>query len=89
MLIFTRRRDEAIMIGDGIEVKVLRVGQDVVRIGIDAPSEVAVHRREIYEQIRAENRSAAQAVGQAATLADRVRKVAQSSSSDPRDLQKS
>lgn len=89
MLIFTRRRDEAIMIGDGIEVKVLRVGQDVVRIGIDAPSEVAVHRREIYEQIRAENLAAAQAVGQAATLADRVRKVAHPSSPDHRDIQKS
>lgn len=89
MLIFTRRRDEAIMIGDGIEVKVLRVGQDVVRIGIDAPREVAVHRREVYEQIRAENRAAAQAVGQVATLADRVRQVARSSSSDPSDVSKS
>ena len=75
MLIFTRRRDEAIMIGDGIEVKVLRVGQDVVRIGIDAPPEVAVHRREIYEQIRAENRAAAKSVGQVARLTDRVREV--------------
>lgn len=88
MLIFTRRRDEAIMIGDGIEVKVLRVGQDVVRIGIDAPPEVAVHRREIYEQIREENRAAAQAAGQVATLADRVRKVAQPSSSDRRTVSK-
>ena len=88
MLIFTRRRDEAIMIGDGIEVKVLRVGQDVVRIGIDAPPEVAVHRREIYEQIRAENRAAARAVGQVATLADTVRKVKTHTTSDHRDVVK-
>ena len=74
-MVFTRRRDEAIMIGDGIEVKVLRVGKDVVRIGIDAPAEVAVHRGEIYEQIRAENRAAAQATRQVAALADRVREL--------------
>lgn len=76
------------MIGDGIEVKVLRVGQDVVRIGIDAPPEVAVHRREIYEQIRAENQAAAQAAGQVATLADRVRKVTQPSVSALADQSK-
>ena len=87
-MVFTRRRDEAIMIGDGIEVKVLRVGKDVVRIGIDAPAEVAVHRREIYEQIRAENRAAAQATRQVAALADRVREVTRSSSLDPHDLSK-
>ena len=73
MLIFTRRRDEAIMIGDGIEVTVLRVGRDSVRIGIEAPSEVAVHRREIYDLIRAENQAAAQATPRAVTLAKRVR----------------
>ncbi len=76
------------MIGDGIEVKVLRVGKDVVRIGIDAPAEVAVHRGEIYEQIRAENRAAAQATRQVAALADRVREVTRSSSLDPHDLSK-
>lgn len=72
MLIFTRRRDEAIMIGDGIQVTVLRVGKEAVRIGIDAPMEVAVHRREIYEQIREENRAAAQATKRAVNVAKRV-----------------
>ena len=73
MLIVTRRRDEAIMIGDKIRVTVLRVGKDAVRIGIDAPAEVAVHRHEIYDQIRAENRAAAQATAHVANLAERVR----------------
>ena len=59
MLVFTRRRDEAVMIGDGIEVRVLRVGKDGVRLGIVAPPEVRVHRREVYDQITAANRSAA------------------------------
>ncbi|MEP7305630.1 MAG: carbon storage regulator CsrA [Acidobacteriota bacterium] len=59
MLVFTRKRDEAIMIGDGIEIRVLRTGRDGVKIGVTAPAAVAVHRREIYDLIRAENEVAA------------------------------
>ena len=47
MLVFTRKRHEAIVIGDGIEVRILRVGRDGVRLGVTAPSSVSVHRREI------------------------------------------
>ena len=59
MLVFTRRRGEAIVIGDGIEIHVLRIGRDGVRIGVAAPDNVPVHRQEIYEQICAANRAAA------------------------------
>jgi len=59
MLVFTRKVDEAIVIGEGIEVKVLRVGRDSVRIGVSAASHVPVHRREVYDQIRAANAAAA------------------------------
>jgi carbon storage regulator len=59
VLVFTRKREEAIIIGDGIEVRVLRVGQDSVKIGVTAPPSVAVHRQEIYDLIRAENEVAA------------------------------
>ena len=59
MLVFTRKRGESIIIGDGIEIRVLRVGHDGVRLGVTAPSVVAVHRGEIYEVICAANRSAA------------------------------
>ena len=62
MLVFTRKRHEAIMIGDGIEIRVLRVGKDGVRIGVSAPASVSVHRREVYDQIRDENRIAARTV---------------------------
>lgn len=55
MLVFTRRRDEAIVIGDGIEIRVLRSGRDGVKLGVTAPPSVSVHRREIYDLIRAEN----------------------------------
>jgi len=61
MLVFTRKVDEAIVIGDGIEVKVLRVGRDSVRIGVSAAPHVPVHRREVYDQIRAANAAAAAA----------------------------
>ena len=59
MLVFTRKLDEAIIIGDGIEVLVLRVGRDGVRLGVTAPPNVAIHRREVYDQIRAANTTAA------------------------------
>jgi carbon storage regulator len=59
MLVFTRKLNEAIMIGDGIEVRILRVGRDGVRIGVTAPADIAVHRGEIYEMVSAANASAA------------------------------
>ena len=71
MLVFTRKRDETIMIGDGIEVRVLRIGREGVRLGVSAPASIPVHRREVYDVIRDENRRAAEAVrpNQAFTLA--------------------
>ena len=73
MLVFTRRRDEAVVIGDGIEVRVLRVGRDGVRLGVTAPPHVSVHRGEIYDQIRAANLSAATDRASLAALAARLR----------------
>ena len=59
MLVLSRQRDETIMIGDNIELTVVDIRGDKVRIGIKAPSEVAVHRKEIYEAIKRENEQAA------------------------------
>lgn len=59
MLVVTRRSDEAIVIGDGIEVRVLRIGKAGVRLGINAPADVPVHRREVYDSVCASNRAAA------------------------------
>jgi carbon storage regulator len=54
MLILTRRVGETIMIGEDVKVTVLGVKGNQVRVGIDAPKEVAVHREEIYERIKNE-----------------------------------
>ena len=59
VLVLSRQRDETIMIGDDIELTIVDIRGDKVRIGIKAPSQVAVHRKEIYEAIRRENEQAA------------------------------
>ena len=59
MLVLTRRENESIMIGDDIEVKLLDIKDSQVKVGIIAPREVAVHRREVYLAIQAENQEAA------------------------------
>lgn len=55
MLILTRRIGESIIIGDNILIMVLDVKGNQVRIGVNAPEEVSVHRKEIYERIQLEN----------------------------------
>ncbi|HQY87084.1 MAG TPA: carbon storage regulator CsrA [Tepidisphaeraceae bacterium] len=60
MLVLSRQRDETIMIGDNIEVTVVDIRGDKVRLGITAPKAIAVHRKEVWEAIKLENQRAAQ-----------------------------
>jgi len=55
MLVLSRQRDESIIIGDNIVITVVDIRGDKVRLGIDAPKEVPVHRQEVYEAIQREN----------------------------------
>jgi carbon storage regulator len=55
MLVLSRQRDETIMIGDEIEITVVDIRGDKVRLGISAPRQVQVHRKEVYEAIQREN----------------------------------
>jgi carbon storage regulator len=58
MLVLSRQRDQTIMIGDDIEITVVDIRGDKVRLGINAPPQIPVHRKEVYEAIKRENREA-------------------------------
>lgn len=74
MLVLTRRIGESLVIGDDVVIRVLDVKGDVVRIGVDAPRHVQIHRQEVYEAVMAANRAAvATSEGAIAALQDAVR----------------
>ena len=52
MLVLSRQRDESIIIGDNIKITIVDIRGDKIRIGIEAPAEIAVHRQEVYEAIQ-------------------------------------
>jgi carbon storage regulator len=54
MLVLSRQKDESIIIGDDIEITIVDVRGDKVRLGINAPREISVHRKEVYEAIQRE-----------------------------------
>jgi carbon storage regulator len=57
MLVLTRKPGQSIMIGDGVEVQVLSVAGEKVRLGITAPRDVSIFRNEVYERIESENQT--------------------------------
>lgn len=74
MLVLSRQRDETIMIGDEIEISVVDIRGDKVRLGITAPTRIAVHRKEVYESIKRENAQASRlGAGDLGSLAQTVR----------------
>jgi carbon storage regulator len=74
MLILTRKIGEKITIGESIVVSVLEINGSQVRLGIAAPQTIAVHRSEIYERIREQNRQAGSiALSQVGALSERLR----------------
>lgn len=60
MLVLTRKKDQTIVINDNIEITVLDIQGDQVRIGINAPRNVSIHRKEVYLEIQEENRKASE-----------------------------
>ena len=62
MLVLSRQRDESIIIGDEIEIKVVDIRGDKVRLGITAPKEISVHRKEVYDAIRRQGRKVTQVI---------------------------
>ena len=68
MLVLSRQRDESIMIGDNIEITIVDIRGDKVRLGINAPNTVPVHRKEVYQAIQRERSSPPKAA--AGTMAE-------------------
>jgi len=58
MLVLTRKVDQSIMIGDHIRVVIVDIRGDQVKVGIEAPKDISVHRQEVYQEIQEENRRA-------------------------------
>jgi len=79
MLVLSRQKDQTIMIGDNIEITVVDIRGDKVRLGISAPTDIPVHRKEVYEAIQRENQAAANV-----TLAD-ITEVAKKDSKKRQD----
>ncbi len=76
MLVLTRRAGESIVIGDDVRVVVLDVRGDTVRLGIEAPRSVQVHRAEVYAEVQAANAAAANSGSDLGSIADRLQRLA-------------
>jgi len=72
MLVLSRQRDQTIMIGDLVEITVVDIRGDKVRLGITAPLSIPVHRKEVYEAIQNENRAASHARLDDVSLLERI-----------------
>ena len=64
MLVLSRQRDETIIIGDDVEITIVDIRGEKVRLGINAPPHVPVHRKEVYDAIKREKQAAAEARGE-------------------------
>lgn len=79
MLVLTRKPNQSIMIGDDVEVTVLEVRGEQVRIGVNAPKHIPVHRREIYEEIQQQRAKAAASAETEADVQEKAESSAKSS----------
>jgi len=72
MLVLTRKRNQSIIIGDNIEITVVDIHGEQIKLGINAPRSVPVHRKEVYEEIQRENLLATKSAGQNAPKLDEL-----------------
>jgi carbon storage regulator len=70
MLVLSRQRDESIVIGDTVVVTIVDIRGDKVRLGIQAPEEIPVHRQEVYEAIQRENRKSSHVLTSASPMSE-------------------
>ena len=79
MLVLTRKPGQSIMIGEGVEVQVLSVAGEKVRLGITAPRDVSIFRNEVYDRIESETRGGGEEEGSNAAVTDALERLSQSS----------
>lgn len=89
MLVLTRRAGESVMIGSDVVVRVLEIRGDVVRVGVDAPRDVQVHREEVFHAVRAANLEAASAAAPSPAVLAGLRRRPVPAPSQPADAQPS
>ncbi|MEK7658409.1 MAG: carbon storage regulator CsrA [Patescibacteria group bacterium] len=83
MLVLSRKKNESIVINDDITIVVIEIRGDKVRLGIDAPKEVPVHRREVFDAIRRDDASAASTGIKTSETPDNLEDPAEESPQDP------
>ena len=74
MLILTRKKGETIKIGDDIEITITDIQGDQVKIGVDAPKHIEIHRKEVYLDIQKENEKATSNISNLFTLLSKIKK---------------
>jgi len=74
MLVLTRKKDESIIIDDNIEIKILYANEGKVKLGISAPKNIQIHRKEVYTEIQEENKKAATSSLNIEALAELLKK---------------
>ena len=79
MLVLTRKPGQSIMIGEGVEVQVLSVAGEKVRLGITAPRDVSIFRNEVYDRIESETRGGGEEEWSNAAVTDALERLSQSS----------
>ena len=62
MLVFSRKKNEAIVVGDDVEITIVSIGRDFVKLGINAPRNITIHRKEVFLAIERENREATESI---------------------------